>query len=148
MDAARARPSHHCRGRPGPVDSTRMSDRPKELDNRVVILNGFSDREIMAIMNVVKSIYAQADVDAFVKFAEAVADHPAATDFSRRLLRVVAAAKLTEEAQSVSTGELIFAKSTENSLQTKLADLITDMSEDHEYLKNNPPQAGPGKDAP
>ena len=125
-----------------------MSDRPPELDNRVVILNGFADREIMAVMNVVKSIYAPEDMDAFVTFVEAVADHPAATDFSRRLLRVIAAAKLTEEAQSVSTGELIFAKSTENSLQMKLADLITDMSEDHEYLKNNPPQAGPGKGAP
>mgnify|MGYP006298238975 CR=1 FL=1 len=119
-----------------------MSDRAPELDNRVVILNGFSDQEIIAIMNVVKSIYASADVDAFVKFAQTVEDHPVATDFSRRLLRVVSAAKQTEEAQRVSTSDLIFAKTTDSSLQMKLADLIEDMSEDHEYLKNNPPQSG------
>ncbi|MFW5994616.1 MAG: DUF3783 domain-containing protein [Spirochaetia bacterium] len=35
--------------------------------------------------------------------------------------------------------DLIFAKTTDSSLQMKLADLIIDMSEDHEYLKNNPP---------
>jgi hypothetical protein len=37
--------------------------------------------------------------------------------------------------------DLIFAKTTETSLQMKLADLIRDISEDHEYLKNNPPEA-------
>ena len=42
-----------------------MSERPKELDNRVIVLNGFSDPEIVAIMNVVKSIYADADLDRF-----------------------------------------------------------------------------------
>lgn len=117
-----------------------MSDRNAALDNRVVIMHGFTDQEIVAIMNVVKSIYAGEDRDAFIRFVEAVADHPAATDFSRRLLRVVAAAKGTPESQSVSTGDLIFAKSTESSLQMKLADLIEDMSEDHEYLRRNPPQ--------
>lgn len=35
--------------------------------------------------------------------------------------------------------DLIFAKSTANSLQMPLGELIQDMSEDHEYLKNNPP---------
>lgn len=122
-----------------------MSDRSEALDNRVIILNGFSDQEIIAIMNVVKSIYANADHDAFVNFAETVAEHPAATDFSKRLLRVVAAAKQIPEAQQVGTGDLIFAKTTENSVQMKLADLIEDMSEDHDYLKKNPPGAsGPG----
>lgn len=106
-----------------------------------MILNGFTDHEIIAIMNVVKAIYANTDMDGFVRFVEAAADHPDATDFSRRLLRVVAAAKQTPESASVQTGDLIFARSTENSLQMKLADLIEDMSEDHEYLRNNPPQA-------
>ena len=109
------------------------------MNNRVLILNGFTDPEIIAIMNVVKSIYAEADMPAFVGFVEAAADHPEATDFSRRLLRVVAAAKQTPESQQVGTGDLIFARTTTNSLQMKLADLIADMSEDHEYLKDNPP---------
>jgi hypothetical protein len=123
-----------------------MSDRSEALDNRVIILNGFSDQEIIAIMNVVKSIYAQADYDAFVNFVETVAEHPAATDFSKRLLRVVAAAKQIPEAQQVGTGDLIFAKTTESSVEMKLVDLIEDMSEDHAYLKNNPPggAGGPG----
>lgn len=44
--------------------------------------------------------------------------------------------------------DLIFAKTTENSIEMKLKDLIIDMSEDHEYLKNNPPgkQAGNSQD--
>jgi hypothetical protein len=125
-----------------------MSDRPTSLDNRVVILNGFSDPEIIAIMNMVKAVYANADMDAFVKFVESVAEHPAATDFSQRLLRVVVAAKQTDEAKSVGTGDLIFARTTENSLQMKLADLIEDMSGDHEYLRNNPPQDRPGPSTP
>lgn len=37
--------------------------------------------------------------------------------------------------------DIVFAKSTENSLQMKLGELIDDMCEDHEYLKQNPPQA-------
>lgn len=35
--------------------------------------------------------------------------------------------------------DLIFAKTTENSLQMKVGALIEDLTEDHEYLKNNPP---------
>ena len=46
--------------------------------------------------------------------------------------------------------DIIFAKSTENSLKMKLADLIEDLSEDHEYLKNNPPEIDkrPDKESP
>ena len=36
--------------------------------------------------------------------------------------------------------DLIFAKTTPSSLKMVLKDLIRDMSEDHEYLKQNPPQ--------
>jgi len=35
--------------------------------------------------------------------------------------------------------DLIFAKTTQNSLQMVLKDLIVDISSDHEYLKSNPP---------
>lgn len=35
--------------------------------------------------------------------------------------------------------DVIFAKSTENSLKMKLAALIEDLTEDHNYLKENPP---------
>ncbi|MFW5689742.1 MAG: hypothetical protein ACOC1U_09225 [Spirochaetota bacterium] len=125
-----------------------MSDKSPALDNRVVILNGFTDPEIIAIMNVVKSIYADTDMEAFVRFVEEVKDHPAATDFSKRLLRVVAAAKGTPESAQVSTGDLIFARSTPSSLEMKLADLIADMSEDHEYLRNNPPPRQPPENTP
>ena len=108
-----------------------MSDETEALKNRVVILNGFSDQEIIAIMNMIKSIYANADMDAFVKFVEAAAEHPAATDFSRRLLRVVAAAKGTPESREIGTGDLIFAKTTESSVQMKLADLIAEIGRAH-----------------
>ncbi len=126
-----------------------MSDRTPALDNRVVILNGFTDSEIIAIMNIVKSIYADTDTGAFVRFVEAVSEHPEANDFTRKVLRVLVAAKQNEPAYAVATGDLIFAKTTPNSLQTKLADLIEDMSEDHEYLRNNPPpRSGEGGTEP
>ena len=118
-----------------------MAERAPELNNRVVILNGFSDAEIIAIMNVVKSIYADESLEAFRKFHQSVENHPDMTDFIQRLLRVVGAAKQIPETRSVATGDLIFAKTTENSVNMTLTDLIVDMSEDHEYLKNNPPQA-------
>ncbi|MFW6363423.1 MAG: DUF3783 domain-containing protein [Spirochaeta sp.] len=35
--------------------------------------------------------------------------------------------------------DIIFAMTTERSLEMKLSDLIIDMSEDHAYLKANPP---------
>ena len=116
-----------------------MSDTSDALNNRVIILNGFSDSEIVGIMNVVKAIYADADLPEFAKFAQEVENHPAANDFTRRLIRSVGAAKSLEETVSVSTKDLIFAKTTENSVEMKLRDLIEDMSEDHEYLKQNPP---------
>ncbi|TVQ37811.1 MAG: DUF3783 domain-containing protein [Spirochaetaceae bacterium] len=77
-----------------------MSERPKELDNKVIIMNGFSYEEINSIMRAVKKLF----------------------DVPR---------------------DLIFAKTTETSLTMTLQDLIVDMSQDHEYLKNNPPQLPP-----
>ncbi len=73
-----------------------MADRPKELDNKVIIMNGFTYEEIDKIMRAVKPLF----------------DNPR---------------------------DLIFAKTTENSVEMVLKDLIVDMSGDHEYLKNNPP---------
>lgn len=35
--------------------------------------------------------------------------------------------------------DTIFAKTTDNNLTMKLGDLIEDVAEDHEYLKENPP---------
>ncbi len=120
-----------------------MSQSEQPLENRVIILNGFTDPEIIAVMNVVKSIYADTDMDEFVRFVEAAAEQPQATEFSKKVLRVIAAAKQLPVTREVAPGDLIFARTTENSLQMKLADLIVDMSEDHEYLKNNPPQRAP-----
>jgi hypothetical protein len=37
--------------------------------------------------------------------------------------------------------DVIFAKTTENSLKMKVGALIEDLSEDHNYLKENPPEA-------
>ncbi len=110
------------------------------LRNRVLILNGFTDQEILAIMNMVKAIYAPEDLEDYTRFVQAAEKLPEATEFAKRLLKVAGAAKQTPQSESISTGDLIFAKTTENSLHMKLADLIEDMSEDHEYLKNNPPQ--------
>jgi hypothetical protein len=76
-----------------------MEERHPYLDNKVVILNGFSNDEILAIMKAVRGTF----------------DPPA---------------------------DLIFAKTTPNSLEMKLKELIVDMSEDHEYLKKNPPGRG------
>ncbi len=74
-----------------------MEDRPKELDNKVIIMNGFTFEEIDKIMRAVKRLF----------------DNPR---------------------------DLIFAKTTAQSVEMKLKDLIVDMSEDHEYLKKNPPR--------
>ncbi|MFP4067209.1 MAG: DUF3783 domain-containing protein [Spirochaetaceae bacterium] len=70
---------------------------PKELDNKVIIMNGFSQEEIVSIMRAVRRLF----------------DNPR---------------------------DLIFAKTTPKSVNMVLKDLIVDMSEDHEYLKNNPPE--------
>ncbi len=40
----------------------------------------------------------------------------------------------------VERRNLVFATSTERSLQMKLGELIEDMCEDHEYLLKNPPK--------
>ncbi|MEE8440795.1 MAG: hypothetical protein V3S41_03670 [Spirochaetia bacterium] len=97
-----------------------MSDIP-ELANRVIILNGFTDAEVVSIMRVVKSIYGNGSPE--------------------QALANIAAARKLPETKEVDSGDLIFAKATKNSLQTKLADLIVDMSGDHEYLRKNPPGA-------
>mgnify|MGYP001140522787 CR=1 FL=1 len=123
------------------MSETQNNSRPAALDNRVVILNGFTNPEIIAIMNVVKAIYADTDLASYFEYTQKMLDSEKANEFAKRVLKVVAAAKQLPEAQSVATGDLIFAMSTENSLEMKLSDLIEDMSEDHEYLKNNPPGA-------
>ncbi|AFG37063.1 DUF3783 domain-containing protein [Spirochaeta africana] len=69
----------------------------KYLENKVVIMNGFTHEEIHRVMRAVKQEF------------EAPRD-------------------------------LIFAMTTEQSLEMKLKDLIVDMSEDHEYLRKNPPK--------
>jgi hypothetical protein len=38
--------------------------------------------------------------------------------------------------------DVIFAKTTENSVKMKLSALIEDLCEDHQYLKENPPPIG------
>ncbi len=77
-----------------------MAERPKELDNRVIIMNGFTHEEISKIMKAVKALFE-------------------------------------------TPGDLIFAMTTERSLETRVRDLIVDMSQDHEYLKKNPPNRNP-----
>jgi hypothetical protein len=84
------------------MDETNKTDNTQShLDNKVIILNGFSNDEIAKIMSAVKKQF----------------DTPR---------------------------DLIFAKTTPNSLQMKLTELIEDLSEDHAYLQANPPQI-PGK---
>lgn len=73
-----------------------QGEKHPSLENKVVIMNGFSYEEITRIMRAVKALF----------------DNPR---------------------------DLIFAKTTDSSLEMKLSDLIIDMSEDHEYLKKNPP---------
>jgi hypothetical protein len=80
-----------------PEVNTMGDELPKELENKVIIMNGFSQEEIVAIMRAVRRLF----------------DNP---------------------------GDLIFAKTTPKSVNMVLKDLIVDMSEDHEYLQNNPPE--------
>lgn len=79
--------------------SSNMEDTQEKtyIDNKVVIMNGFTHEEIHRIMRAVKKEFEK-------------------------------------------PRDLIFAMTTENSLEMKLKDLIEDMSEDHEYLKKNPPR--------
>ena len=46
---------------------------------------------------------------------------------------------IMKEVKRALSNDIIFAKSTETSLKMKLRDLIEDVSEDHRYIKNNPP---------
>ncbi len=73
------------------------------MENKVIILNGFSNDEIVTIMKVVKQ-------------------------------------------QFENPGDLIFAKTTPNSIKMTLDELIEDLSGDHAYLKANPPQIPRKKD--
>lgn len=41
--------------------------------------------------------------------------------------------------------DVIFAKTTENSLKMKVQALIEDLTEDHNYLKENPPDTSAAK---
>ena len=61
-----------------------------------IILHGFSDHDIGAILRAVKTLF-------------------------------------------VPKRDIVFAKTTTTSLKMRLGELIEDISEDHEYLKNNPP---------
>ncbi len=74
----------------------RMDQQPPELQNKVIIMNGFSNDEIAGIMAAVKPLF----------------ENPR---------------------------DLIFAKTTKHSVEMKLKDLIVDISQDHEYLRKNPP---------
>ncbi|NBF40180.1 MAG: DUF3783 domain-containing protein [Spirochaetes bacterium] len=78
-------------------DESTKQEIPAELENKVIIMNGFTQQEIVAIMRAVRRLF----------------ENP---------------------------GDLIFAKTTPKSVNMVLKDLIVDMSEDHEYLKNNPPE--------
>ena len=78
-------------------DESTKQELPAELENKVIIMNGFTQQEIVAIMRAVRRLF----------------ENP---------------------------GDLIFAKTTPKSVNMVLKDLIVDMSEDHEYLKNNPPE--------
>jgi len=82
------------------------------LRNKVIIMNGFSSDEIFAIMRTVKSLCTNG--------SGKLAGH--------------------DPVLHCETGDLIFAKTTQASLQTVLSDLIVDMSGDHEHLKANPPK--------
>ena len=116
-----------------------MSSEPKELANRVVILNGFSDAEIMTIMATVKALYADVDMKRFGEFVDAAKALPEAGAYSSQLLDLVAYAHTLPGITSTSTRDLVFAKTTPNSIKMRLQDLIVDMSQDHEYLRQNPP---------
>ncbi|MFP4566226.1 MAG: DUF3783 domain-containing protein [Spirochaetaceae bacterium] len=78
-------------------DESTKQELPAELENKVIIMNGFTQQEIVSIMRAVRRLF----------------ENP---------------------------GDLIFAKTTPKSVNMVLKDLIVDMSEDHEYLKNNPPE--------
>ncbi|MCA1753270.1 MAG: DUF3783 domain-containing protein [Spirochaeta sp.] len=67
-----------------------------ELQNRVVLLNGFTNEELDLVMRAVRSAVA-------------------------------------------NPRQLIFAKTTPTSIEMKLKDLLVDISQDHEYLRKNPP---------
>ncbi len=78
-------------------DESKKQELPAELGNKVIIMNGFTQQEIVSVMRAVRRLF----------------ENP---------------------------GDLIFAKTTPKSVNMVLKDLIVDMSEDHEYLKNNPPE--------
>lgn len=84
----------------------RMANRATD-EHRVIIMNGFSEGEIMAIMRQVKALCRDGNS--------------------------------AEKAIDADRRDLIFAKTTPNSLETRLGDLIADLAGDHAYLRQNPP---------
>lgn len=90
------------------MDSSENENHPA-LQNKVVLLNGFTNDELVLIMRTIKGLCKKGPQG-------------------------------EEPAMKAEPGDLIFAKTTPTSLNTVLKDLIIDMSADHEYLKQNPPQ--------
>lgn len=66
--------------------------------------------------------------------------------FSReQLLPIMRAAKAAAAQTGLDPADIAFTSSTPTNLEWKLKDLIQEVREEHEYLKNNPPPGMQGK---
>lgn len=62
--------------------------------------------------------------------------------FSReQLFTIMRAVKTAAEGTGIDPSAIAFSSSTPTNLQWKVQDLIAEVREEHEYMKQNPPQA-------
>ncbi len=71
---------------------------------------------------------------------------------SDQAIAVMRAAKKAAEAAGMDPSGIAFATSTPTNVEWKLKDLLTEVADEHAYMKKNPPgsapAASPGKEGP
>lgn len=64
---------------------------------------------------------------------------------NRQALALMRAAKQAAAEAGIDPLAIAFATTTPTNVEWKVSDLLTEVAEEHEYLKANPPGGAPGK---
>ncbi|MFQ3546894.1 MAG: DUF3783 domain-containing protein [Termitinemataceae bacterium] len=59
-----------------------------------------------------------------------------------QMIAIMRSAKAAAKEQGLDPQSIAFSSSTPTNLEWKLRDLIAEVQEEHEYMKQNPPQGG------
>ena len=63
---------------------------------------------------------------------------------NEQALALMRAAKKAAAEAGLDPSSVAFAMTTPTNVEWKVADLLTEVTEEHEYMKNNPPGTAPG----